>query len=181
MLMLSKALDRKHPLNVAYFNHKCEGIELPSSLLSDGKYKTKVYAASLETNERVTLCCDFVIGADGVHSAVRESIKQMDPEFEYSKNVIPHAYKTLHIPSTHIKSNKKRPIFLPTQDAIHTFPRGTHFLHALPRYDGSYVCTLVMPREVQGSFEEVVNRSQAEQFFKKHHSDVLDICPGLSG
>ncbi len=63
-------------------------------------------------------------------------------------------------------------------DALHIWPRGTHFMMALPNRDGSNTMTLYMP-ETGGpiSFAAINSPAKAEAYFREYYPDAVALMP----
>lgn len=63
-------------------------------------------------------------------------------------------------------------------DALHIWPRGTHFMMALPNRDGSNTMTLYMP-ETGGpiSFAAINSPAKAEAYFREYYPDAVPLMP----
>ncbi|MFL5730715.1 MAG: FAD-dependent oxidoreductase [Cytophagaceae bacterium] len=142
------------------FESACQEIDFKnSSLLIDHKGQKQNIPASM------------IAGADGAFSAVRLAMQKHE-NFNYSQEYLEHAYKELHIPDkegTHVLD----------KNALHIWPREKFMLIALPNLDGSFTCTLFLPREGAVSFSKLKEPASVNKFFKKYFPDVLTIMPGL--
>ena len=63
--------------------------------------------------------------------------------------------------------------------SLHIWPRGSHFLMALPNTDGSFTMTLYLPEAGPISFASITTPAQAEAYFAKFYPDALAAIPDL--
>lgn len=113
-----------------------------------------------------------VIGADGVHSTVREELERLD-RFSFSQNFIDWGYKELTIPPAADGSHR---LF---KNALHIWPRHDFMLIALPNLDGSFTCTLFLPFEGRHSFGSLDAPAAVQAFFERFFPDAVPHLPDL--
>jgi kynurenine 3-monooxygenase len=116
---------------------------------------------------------DFLIGADGSGSAVRQALIR-DVQGEDHSEFLDHDYKELCIPAG---PNGE---FQLTVDALHIWPRGGFMLIALPNLDGSFTVTLFLPRTGECSFEGLKSADQVRSFFERYFPDAANLIPDLT-
>jgi kynurenine 3-monooxygenase len=113
---------------------------------------------------------DFLVGADGAFSEVRnELIKK--PWSNYSQYYIDYAYKEFSIPANEDGSHQIE------KNALHIWPRKDFMLIALPNPDGSFTLTLFFSKSGELSFDSLDTIEKAEQFFKDYFADALALMP----
>jgi len=110
-----------------------------------------------------------VIGTDGSASAMRRAMHVPSQEDE-----LDYGYKELEIPAG------PGGAFLMEKHALHIWPRGTFMLIALPNFEGSFTCTLFLPKHGCLSFDQLTGPSEVEAFFKKNFPDALALMPDLT-
>jgi kynurenine 3-monooxygenase len=106
--------------------------------------------------------CDFVVGADGAFSKVRDALGRIE-RLNFSREYIKTAYKELSIPPTEAGE------FAMAPHALHIWPRDEFMLIGLPNADKSFTCTLFMPFE---DLEKIKTGADAVEFFKQYFPDV---------
>jgi kynurenine 3-monooxygenase len=146
-----------------YFNHELSAIR---DDLSGGTMKNTAI------NKEVDFAADFVIGADGVFSKVRDEIDKRTGDksrLEYHT----HAYKELNIPPGPGGSWGMNPT------ALHIWPRHTFMMIALPNPDKSFTCTLFMPLEGEVSFASLQTSTDLHNFFIQYFPDMIPLMPTL--
>ncbi len=112
----------------------------------------------------------FVIGADGVSSAVRDALARR-PGFEFEEMTLPHGYKELEVRPTERGDFALRP------DCLHIWPRHDYMLIALPNADRTFTCTLFARFDGADSFAEADPDPLA--FFQARFPDALPLLPDL--
>lgn len=113
-----------------------------------------------------------VFAADGAGSPVRQAMaRQLG--IANSEDILDHAYKELNIPAAADGSWQIE------KEALHIWPRGSFMLIALPNLDGSFTCTLFLPREGEPSFASLNSAEKLQQFFEERFPSALPLIPDL--
>jgi kynurenine 3-monooxygenase len=120
--------------------------------------------------ETTTVEPDFLVGADGAYSEVRNELEKT-PWFNYSQYYIDYAYKELTIPAFPDGTHQLE------KNALHIWPRKDFMLIALPNPDGSFTLTLFFSKAGELSFDSLDTIEKAEDFFREYFSDALDLMP----
>jgi len=115
-----------------------------------------------------------MIAADGAWSAVRKSMLENMPNYNYAQNFLDYGYKELEIPPAENAG------FLMEKNALHIWPRNAYMLIALPNTDGSFTCTLFYPYKGDNSFENLQTPEDVTAFFKRDFADALELMPTLT-
>lgn len=144
-----------------HFNHKC----------SDVNYRSTEARFHSPEGEK-TVSSDFIFGADGAFSALRNSFMRSE-RFNYEQHYITAGYKELHIPPT------EKGEYAIDPNALHIWPRGKFMLIALPNLDKSFTVTLFLPFEGEQSFESLQNDEAILAFFNKEFADAVPLMPEL--
>ena len=146
-----------------FFNEKCIDVDFNN---------TQVKFENTLTKTHTNVKSDFIIGADGAFSKVREQmVKKYNHQYNY--NEIDHDYKELLIPAG------KNGSYLIEKNALHIWPRGEFMLMALANLDGSFTCTLFAPKKGENSFENLNNKKDVENYFYKLFPDFFELVPNL--
>lgn len=145
-----------------HFEHQCMDVDLDAAKIT---FKNE--------GELKEVTSDFVVGADGVFSAVRYKGLQKMPRFNFAQTYSECSYKELEIPAGENGS------FQIEKNALHIWPRGPLMLIALPNPDGSFTCTLFMPHEGEESFTALDSDEKVEAFFKSKFPDAVELMPNL--
>ncbi|MDN5201522.1 NAD(P)/FAD-dependent oxidoreductase [Fulvivirgaceae bacterium BMA10] len=151
-----------------------EGVEIIfNANCTDINLKTAEFSAGIgnDSNEEI-IRSDFLIGADGAFSAIRDAMQRSD-RFNYQQFYLEHGYKELTIPPT------KNGDFAMEPNALHIWPRGQFMLIALPNMDKSFTCTLFFPFEGEHSFSSLNNESKLLDFFNATFKDAVPLMPNL--
>jgi len=144
-----------------HFEHKCTHVDYHST------------EATFSTTEgEKTVSSDFIFGADGAFSALRNAFMRTD-RFNYQQHYITAGYKELHIPPTESGD------FAIDPNALHIWPRGKFMLIALPNLDKSFTVTLFLPYEGEASFENLTDETSVMEFFNKEFADAVPLMPEL--
>ena len=146
-----------------YFKHECQGIEFEHDRLQ---------VMNQETSESSTVNYDYLIGADGGGSQVRESMKALQ-ETEFSAELLDHSYKELNIPPGADGEFQLEP------EALHIWPRDDYMMIGLPNPDASFTLTLFMPNQGPVSFASVDNQAALHELFDQHFADAKALILNL--
>ena len=153
---------QRHPDVRVHFNHRCTDVDIDSAV------------AHLETpNGAITAEGDAVIGVDGAFSAVRKSMQNEIPSFQYDESYLAHGYKELTIPPGTNGSWRME------KNALHIWPRKSFMMIALPNPDRSFTCTLFWEFEGPRSFAMMKTDDDVRRFFEEEFSDAVPLMPGL--
>lgn len=146
-----------------HFQHKCHQVFFENKTL---QFET----GEIKNREEKYCTSDLIFGTDGAFSAVRNAMMKTDL-FNYSQEYLSHSYKELNMkpnPGGQWKMEK---------NALHIWPRKKFMLIALPNLDGSFTCTLFLPRTGDESFQAIQSEAEVTQFFEKYFSDVIPFMP----
>ncbi|KAG7883425.1 hypothetical protein KL938_002662 [Ogataea parapolymorpha] len=108
---------------------------------------------------------DFVVGADGTYSVVRQSLQKLI-RMNYSQEYIDMCYLEMYIPPGPNGSFRIDP------NRLHIWPRKTFMLIALANQDGSFTSTFFGPWEL---VESLQSPKTIEFFFKKNFKDAIPL------
>ena len=162
---LSKILlqkTEKYPAISVTFNEECLGIDL--------KEQTLHFHNTL-TNDRHQRPFTILFDAEGTGSAVRTSLLKQ-PYTSYSQEYLNYDYKELTLPSL-------RGHYQLEKEALHLWPRGNQLMIALPNPDGTFTCTLFLPRTGNPNFLNLDTSLKANQFFKDVFPDAFPLFDEL--
>lgn len=152
-----------HPNVRIHFRQKCVRLDKETALA--------VFLDEL-TGEESQVQADFVIGADGAFSTVRQQM-QRGERADYRQDFLPWGYKELHIAAAPDGSHQMEKF------ALHIWPRGDHMLFALPSLDGSFNAVCVLPFHGEHSFEMIRTDEDLLNLFREHFGDALPLMPNL--
>jgi kynurenine 3-monooxygenase len=128
---------------------------------------------NVESGARTRVEGDFVVGADGAFSAVRNRLQRLDG-FSYSQAYETYGYKELTIPPAEGGG------FRLEQHALHIWPRRSFMMIALPNSDGSFTCTLFWPLEGPHGFASLRSESDVLAYFQRWFADAVPLMPTLA-
>jgi kynurenine 3-monooxygenase len=124
------------------------------------------------TGEVERVEADFLIGADGAFSTVRQQI-QRGERADFSQEFLRWGYKELSIVASADGLHQME------KHALHIWPCGDHMLFALPNLDGSFngVCTL--PFEGEHGFDSIHTDEDVLHLFRTYFGDALSFMPNI--
>ena len=146
------------------FGKRCVGLEASSGT---------VELADSDTGETSRVASDWVAGADGAYSEVRQQMLKLD-RVDYEQSYLEHGYKELSIPALPGGG------FAMERNALHIWPRGGFMMIALPNVDGSYTCTCFWPFEGPNGFSSLRDGEQVLSYFRRVFPDVVPLMPTLA-
>ncbi len=122
----------------------------------------------VRTGERRRWRAGFVVGADGVYSAVRRQM-QASRYVDFAQYYVPWRYKELTIAAG---SGFDR-------NALHVWPRGERMMFAIPNRDGSFNGVCVLPEDGPDSFATLHTPDAVRAFFERDFADAVPHLPDL--
>ncbi len=146
-----------------FFKHECLAIDFEQNNCT---VKNKVEGQTLVAHY------DYLIGADGGGSQVRESMKNLQ-ETEFTSELLDHSYKELNIPPG---PNGE---FQLEKEALHIWPRDDYMMIGLPNPDASFTLTLFMPNEGPVSFASINDEAALHGLFDQQFADAKPLIPEL--
>ena len=146
------------------FGKRCVGLEATSGT---------VELADSDTGDTSRVASDWVAGADGAYSEVRQQMLKLD-RVDYEQSYLEHGYKELSIPALPGGG------FAMERNALHIWPRGGFMMIALPNVDGSYTCTCFWPFEGPNGFSSLRDGEQVLSYFRRVFPDVVPLMPTLA-
>lgn len=114
---------------------------------------------------------EVIIGADGAGSAVRAAMAEV-ADIGTREEPLDHGYKELTIPPGPGADGMET-------HALHIWPRGGYMMIALPNPDGSFTCTLFLPRKGEPSFEMLDAWPKRRAFMNESFPDAVPLIPEL--
>ena len=162
LLLLNAAAS--YPNVRIHFGRRCTGSDLETGAATF--VDTQTGALSTSTG-------DFLVGADGAFSAVRQEMQRHDG-FNFRQDYLEHGYKELSMPPGEAGGFRMEP------NALHIWPRGASMMIALPNFDGSYTCTCFWPLEGPGSFAALRTEEEVLRHFRERYPDAVPRMPSLA-
>lgn len=117
---------------------------------------------------------DRFFGADGAGSITRKELLRLMPEASESVEFISSDYKELLMPA---RTSGGYPI---EKKALHIWPRGNHFLMALPNLDGSFTMTMYLPQTGKDGFDTLKTKEDVTAFFEKYYKSSIPHMPDFA-
>jgi kynurenine 3-monooxygenase len=115
---------------------------------------------------------DFVVGADGLFSPVRQWMHRGE-RADYSQEFLDWGWKELTVPAGPGGVSRME------RAAFHLWPRGGSLLFAHPNLDGSFTCSLVLPFQGPRSFATLAQPGAVSELFSSMFPDLLPLIPDL--
>jgi len=159
-LLLERA--EAHPNVTLHFEHRCVTLDTAR----------REVLLEQPDGELLTVKPDWVLGADGAFSKVREEM-QRGLRANYSREFLEWGYKELTLP---VGADGQSQMKL---NALHVWPRGHCLIVSHANRSGSHTLTLFLPFEGVDSFERIGDAAGIEALFAKYFPDLLPIMPEL--
>ncbi len=144
-----------------HFDCKCDEVDLAA----------KTAKFSRETQDQFSVNYDLLIGADGVHSAVRSHFLK-GKRFDYEQKHLPDVYKMLFIPRT----NEKLGIELEADKTHFWRLEDTTRIIGIPQQENTLSCNVIF----NAKKNQVLGLSSKEellQFFEKNFPQISKLIP----
>nr|VFJ44571.1 MAG: kynurenine 3-monooxygenase [Candidatus Kentron sp. FW] len=146
------------------FLHQLEGIDMDTG---------RIEVRNVETGERYSKHYRYVFGADGAFSDVRNAMVEVKAITGELRSV-GYGYRELVIPAGHDGD------WILDHRHLHTWPRGSCFLVALPRSDRTFGCNLFLPSEGRLSMATIQTEDSVHRLFTDLFRDIKDSMPSLT-
>jgi kynurenine 3-monooxygenase len=111
---------------------------------------------------------EVVIGADGVHSLVRQAMG-----CDTVEETLEWGYREVYIPAGEPGDQRTDP------DSLHVWPGEHGLIVAHPNVDGSLTGTVFLPHEGPVSFRTLDVPAKVRDFFATNYPDALTVMPDL--
>jgi kynurenine 3-monooxygenase len=160
-VLLSLALEQ--PSLICHFQQKCVEVFLD---------QPAVTFKDLRSGELSHWRGDRLFGADGAHSAVRQSMQRAQ-RFNLVQEYLDQGYKELDVPPAAAAGGALE------TNAIHIWPRGHYMLIGFPNLDHSFTLALHMPFEGEPSFAAIRRPEDLLRLFARSFADALPLLPNL--
>ncbi|KAJ1560364.1 kynurenine 3-monooxygenase, mitochondrial precursor, partial [Cladochytrium tenue] len=156
---LLNALDR-HPRVATHFEHDLVAADLASNRLTFRRRSAGVPGSD------VVATPDLVVGADGAHSRLRQSLMRVE-RVDFEQHYIDHGYVELHMPPDETTGGYRM-----DQHHLHIWPKHSYMLIALPNPDNTFTVTLFMP---WSRFEAIKTENDLLALFRTSFPDALHL------
>jgi kynurenine 3-monooxygenase len=124
-----------------FFNHKLVGADFRKKVAWFEKKQTSTQDESSKAAKETEVTFDFMIGADGAHSAVRFHLMKF-ARMSYQQEYIDTLWCEFHIAP---KQEGKSDDFKISPNHLHIWPGGEFMFIAIPSLDKSFTSTLFLP------------------------------------
>jgi kynurenine 3-monooxygenase len=149
-----------------FFSHKLLGVDFKKKL---AWFENKSSPSPSPSDSEIEIAFDFMIGADGAHSAVRYHLMKFVP-MSYQQEYIDKLWCQFHIPATPEGDFRLPPNYL------HIWPQDEAMFIALPNLDKTFTATLFLTRS---GFEQLdASGKVVEYFYAKFPGVVPDLITG---
>ena len=157
-----------HMPNVKFFyNHKLVGADFDNK--KAWFEKRQPGAPRYSRAEEIEIAFDFLIGADGAHSAVRYHLMKFT-RMSYSQEYIDTLWCEFHVEPSSSGDFRISP------NHLHIWPGGSFMFIAIPSLDKTFTSTLFMPASDFNYLS--ANPSRIIPFFEEHFPGVVgDLIP----
>lgn len=148
-----------------YFSHPLSHLDVPNGIMYfylQNPQTTQLFQRSVKAAH--------VFGADGGGSKCRQALKGFLREAASDvAQPLRYGYKELFMPKN---SNA-------SMESLHIWPRGSHFMMALPNKDGSFTVTLYMQETGPISFAEISTPDKVRKYFEQYYPDAITLMPNF--
>ncbi|KAN0092314.1 FAD/NAD(P)-binding domain containing protein [Hyaloscypha variabilis] len=156
-----------------FFNHKLTGADFRKNkawfTVSRGKLQPG------EREEEIEIDFDFLIGADGAHSAVRYHLMKYT-RMDYQQEYIDTLWCEFHIDAKAVQpGDDPNSRFRIDRNHLHIWPGKEFMFIAIASFDGSFTCTLFMP---SAHFSQLSTTPDTlPEFFDNYFPGVTSLIP----
>jgi kynurenine 3-monooxygenase len=124
-----------------FFNHKLTGADFKNNKA----WFTRGKSTPGKCDEEIEIDFDFLIGADGAHSAVRYHLMKYT-RMDYQQEYIDTLWCEFHIDAKEVLPGEDpESRFRIDPNHLHIWPGKNFMFIAIASFDGSFTCTLFMP------------------------------------
>ncbi|KAK4171778.1 putative monooxygenase [Triangularia setosa] len=160
-----------------FFSHKLTGADFRKN---KAWFEVKDETASTEKGQRareIEIDFDFMIGADGAHSAVRYHLMKYT-RMDYEQQYIDTLWCEFQIqPKENPEDGTLMSKFRISPNHLHIWPGKKFMFIAIPSDDGTFTCTLFAPAEFYTFLESDPSGSHIPDFFDSYFPGVTDLIP----
>ncbi|KAK1969256.1 kynurenine 3-monooxygenase [Colletotrichum sublineola] len=155
-----------------FFNHKLTGADFRKC---KAWFEVMTSESATGRAKEIEIDFDFMVGADGAHSAVRYHLMKFT-QMNYKQEYIDTLWCEFQIkPAKPPSADNEGPHFKISPNHLHIWPGKDFMFIAIPSDDGSFTCTLFLPSKQTAALEN--DPSSVPAFFNKHFPGVTDLIP----
>ncbi|MGE5322036.1 MAG: FAD-dependent oxidoreductase [Actinomycetota bacterium] len=156
-------LAERYPNIRIWFNHRCTRIDKKN-------WAVEIYDETSQSHKQISP--DFIVGADGTFSTVRQQMQRND-RANFQQDYLECGYKELVFaagPGNKFRMHKNR---------LHLWPRGKFMLMAIPNLDGTFASNCILPMDGHGSFSDLDSPTKVVKFFEEQFPDAVGLIEDL--
>ncbi|KAK1713358.1 hypothetical protein CaCOL14_009500 [Colletotrichum acutatum] len=154
-----------------FFSHKLTGADFKKC---KAWFEDMTSGSATGRAKEIEIDFDFMIGADGAHSAVRYHLMKF-AQMNYKQEYIDTLWCEFQIKPAKASTPDSKPEFRISPNHLHIWPGKEFMFIAIPSDDGSFTCTLFLPNNQTEALEQ--DPSSLPAFFDKHFPGVTDLIP----
>ena len=156
-----------------FFNHKLTGADFRNNKAWFATSRSK--PAPGQREEEIEINFDFLIGADGAHSAVRYHLMKYT-QMDYQQEYIDTLWCEFHIDAKTVQPGEDpNSRFRIDRNHLHIWPGKDFMFIAIASFDGSFTCTLFMP---SAHFSHLSTTPDSlPEFFDHYFPGVTSLIP----
>ncbi|KAI1329786.1 FAD/NAD(P)-binding domain-containing protein [Xylariaceae sp. FL0255] len=155
-----------------FFNHKLTGADFKTR---KAWFEVQNSVTASNRASEIEVDFDFMIGADGAHSAVRYHLMKFT-RMNYQQEYIDTLWCEFQIKSNEVSVGETETSkFRISPNHLHIWPGREFMFIAIASEDGSFTCTLFLPSPEFAALE--ANVSGLPAFFDKHFPGVTSLIP----
>lgn len=147
---------KKYPGIHTHYNERCVGIDFE---------KREIELEHTVSKERRTRAVEFLVGADGIHSAVRKAMEQAELVTS-TLDVMDWGYKNMYISGP---ASGELPF---QRNAFHLWSKKRAAVFGIPNRGNFFTCTITLPLSGPDSFESIQDTASFDRFFKEQFPDL---------
>jgi kynurenine 3-monooxygenase len=145
-----------------------------TEFLDFDSYSGELAVKDLRSNEVYSDNVEYLIGADGIHSRVRNTLHRRRPA-DLKREYFDWAYKEFSISPEESLSLGLR------HDQLHVWPSGGVLLIAIPNRDGSMTGDVMFPREEEQGLEKLTTAQAWDKLIGSCFPALVQKVRGLNG
>jgi kynurenine 3-monooxygenase len=149
-------------------------ISFEKRCLEMDKKNMRVHLVNHKTGAHHFSQADFIIGADGTFSTVRQQMHRGE-RANYQQEFLDCGYKEITLPPG------KNNTFQLEKHALHVWPRGSGMLMGIPNLDGSFALTYIMPFAGRPGFNSFTTEAELLAYFSAQFRDVMPLIGPFIG
>jgi len=149
-------------------------ISFEERCLEMDKLNKRVHLVNQKTGAHHFRQADFIIGADGTFSTVRQQMHRGD-RANYQQEFLECGYKEITLPPG------KNNTFPLEKHALHVWPRGACMLMGIPNLDGSFALNYIMPFAGRPAFNSFTTEAELLAYFNAQFGDVMPLIGPFLG